>query len=103
MLIYFIALILISSYLFYTKEKFTMNNNFELYNNTVFRGINMFGIASDEGTILVSNINECQDICDRNKDCKGFTYFYPTQKCYIYSSGNVIPSDQGFQAGKKIL
>jgi len=98
-MILLIIVLVITFYLFYTflsSEKLTL-----IYDNTEFRGINLLGTTSQDGVFHTNSIEECNNICDQDNKCVGFSYFKPNGDCYIFGSGNVIPNDQGFAAGKK--
>lgn len=83
-------------------ELFKMNNNFVESADTEFRGINLLGDNSNDGYIACSNSIECRDICERNQDCKGYSFYQPGQKCLIFMSGDFVPQRPGFVSGKKL-
>jgi hypothetical protein len=42
-------------------------------------------------------VSDCQVICDQDMSCKGFDYYYPSQECYLFSTGlessDLYPAD----------
>jgi hypothetical protein len=93
----FIILLIIIFFL-NKKEKF-----FVQFQDVEFRGINMLGLNSDSTSVPAKNVNECKDLCERNKSCTGYTYYYPGQQCYIFNSkGGFVPERPGYISGMKI-
>ena len=70
--------------------------------NTEFRGINLLGENSEDGHFACENEAICQLVCDRNPECKGYSFYKPGQRCYMFMSGNFVPERPGFFSGKKI-
>jgi hypothetical protein len=93
-----IILILILILICYKQENF-----FVKFQNAEFRGINMLGLNSDSTSIPVKSPNECEQICNRNKSCLGFTFYYPGQKCYLFNTkGGFVPERPGYISGMRI-
>lgn len=92
-----IAIILIVLYLCIKREGLTLIRK----DNSEFRGINMLGVNSEDGFFPAGCEEECIHKCLINKDCKGYSYYVPGQRCYLFSTGNFIDNDQGFKAGMK--
>lgn len=90
-----IGVLLILLYLYSSQENFYMVQDAE------FRGMNILGMGTEDESIPVSSILECRRLCEESKKCVGISYFKPNGACYLYSSGGVIPNDQGFMAGFK--
>lgn len=85
------------------KELFEHNSpNFINMNNSEFRGINMLGDNSDDGYFATRSAATCQELCQRNPECKGYSYYSPGQRCYMFASGDFVRDRPGFQSGKKI-
>ena len=83
------------------KESFTCA--FSRKSNTEFKGINMLGLNSDDGYIPCRNPLDCEAICARNEDCKGYSFYHPGQRCYIFGSGGFVENRPGFYAGIKTI
>lgn len=102
-----IILIVVSLYFLIRDENFGFTSGpgegpVVIYDNTEFRGINLLGISSEDGVVHTQNMEECSQMCADSIECQGFSYFKPNGDCYLFGSGDVIPNDQGFAAGKKV-
>ena len=88
------------TYIIYKKtESFCGHSiqSFDLFPNTEMNGMNM--LLNEDGYFPAGCPGECADICLRNKECKGFGFYAPGNRCYIYSSGGLIPERPGFISG----
>ncbi|KKL73652.1 hypothetical protein LCGC14_2072760 [marine sediment metagenome] len=84
-------------------ELFTSNTpNYIEADDTEFRGINLLGLNSDDAHFAAENVNVCREICQRNPECKGYSYYQPGQRCYMFSSGDFVRERPGFKSGKKL-
>ena len=70
--------------------------------NAEFRGINLLGVNSTDGFIPKKSVCECRQKCTENPQCKGYSYYWPGQRCYMFMSGNFVPKRPGFISGKKL-
>lgn len=82
------------------KEDFLEAKFIEM-NDTQFKGINLLGVNSNDTDIPCDNREECRFICASKEMCKGYSYYAPGQRCYIYGTGDFVQGMPGFQAGKK--
>jgi hypothetical protein len=102
-IIYVVLLLGIFYLLNIGRELFTTNTpNFIQMDNAEFHGINMLGDNSDDGHFATDSPIECQEICQRNPECYGYSYYAPGQRCYMFTSGDFVAGRSGFQSGKKI-
>jgi len=97
-LIILIALIIVI-YLFINKQE-EFCAAIEQRNNAEFRGMNMF--LNENGTFPGRSVEDCIDVCVKNKDCKGYSFYIPGQKCYIFSSGGFVDERPGYISGRKV-
>ena len=86
----------------FRRELFTKTAEFQEQDNTEFRGINLLGVNSDDGHFAAQDSRVCRDICDRNPECKGYSFYKPGQRCYMFMSGDFVAGRPGFYSGKKI-
>ena len=96
---YYIIIILIITILLFLSVK---KENFIRRDNTEFRGINMLGINSEDGFIPANSEEQCMHKCSINEACRGYSYYVPGQRCYLFTTGGFIDNNQGFKAGLKI-
>ena len=68
-----------------------------------FRGINLLGVNSVDTAIPCRDRDACRDICGRNRDCAGYSYYKPGQRCYIFQSGGFVNGRPGYFSGKKAV
>ena len=80
---------------------FVVRNSENFEEATEFRGINMMGVNSNDTFVPAQSVQECADICERNREngCKGFSYYWPGNRCYVYESGGMVPDRVGFTSG----
>ena len=84
-------------------ELFTQNSpNFIESAETEFRGINLLGDNSTDGHFACESSIGCRVVCDRNPECKGYSFYQPGQRCYMFMSGDFVPQRPGFFSGKKL-
>jgi hypothetical protein len=76
--------------------------NFVTAASTEFRGINLLGDNSNDGHFAASNAQVCQQVCNRNPECAGYSFYQPGQRCYMFMSGDFVPKRPGFTSGKKV-
>ena len=87
----------------FRKELFTGNApNFIEEDNAEFRGINLLGVNTEDGHFACENTTVCREICQRNPECKGYSYYQPGQRCYMFTTGDFVPGRPGFFSGKKL-
>ena len=98
--VYLIVLIAVL-YLMSGKELFSQTV-FITRPNAEFRGINLLGLNSVDGHFACSNSEKCREVCGRNDTCKGYSFYHPGQRCYLFGSGNFVEDRPGFFSGKKI-
>lgn len=96
----FISLFLIIVYVLIGNESFTIK--FSEVANAEFRGINLLGDNSTDGHFACQDIATCRKVCGRNNDCKGYSFYAPGQRCYMFMSGDFVPQRPGFYSGKKV-
>jgi hypothetical protein len=70
-----------------------------LHKDTEFKGMNLLGLNSVDTFIPASSVEECKNYCLGNDSCKGFSYYWPGQRCLIFSSGGFVPNRPGFISG----
>jgi len=99
--IIYLALIVVILYLLKYKELFTLKKFLEL-DNTEFRGINLLGDNSTDGHFACKTQAVCREVCNRNPECKGYSFYQPGQRCYMFMSGDFVPERFGFFSGKKV-
>ena len=92
-----IPIIIIFVIFFKNNEKFSVFRHFDC---AEFRGIN--SLSNTDSSFAVNSLQECQDVCARNDDCVGYSYYKPGNSCFLFNSGNMIGNKQGFQAGVKL-
>ena len=106
MIIYIVYIILVLYVLYLlnlNNELFTANTpNFIQMDNAEFRGINMLGDNSDDGHFATDSQISCQEICQRNPECYGYSYYTPGQRCYMFTTGDFVSGRPGFKSGKKL-
>jgi hypothetical protein len=103
MWIYIVFILIIIGLYFLTNksELFCGNSKFNVIDCAEFKGINMLGVNSNDAYIPTVSYKQCEDICDRNKDCKGCAWYKTGQRCYIYFSGGFVPDRSEFISGMK--
>ena len=72
------------------------------HSDAEFRGINLLGLNANDGHFAAADEALCQTVCARNAACKGYSYYQPGQRCYLFSTGDFVPERPGFFSGKKI-
>lgn len=92
-----LVLIIILIFLISIKE-----NLFIKRYNAEFKGINILGNNSTDTAIPTKTPAECQEICARNEECFGWSYYVPGQRCTLFFSGNFVPNNCGYISGKKV-
>ena len=99
----YLILIIIISYLLgflqFSSEKF--NTHFIEYVNTEFRGMNLLG-ENNDAHFAGESPSTCKMVCERNPECKAYSFYQPGQRCYIFGSGNIVPGRPGFVSGKRL-
>lgn len=84
-------------------EFFTRTNgNFVEVADAEFRGINLLGDNSTDGHFACENPLICREVCDRNPECKGYSFYQPGQRCYMFMSGDFVLQRPGFFSGKRL-
>lgn len=99
LLIIFILIALSLALTMKIKEKFGFTN----YEEAEFRGMNLMGVNSLDTHIATSCEKDCENICSRNEDCVGYSYYSPGNRCYLYGSGGFVFGRKGYKSGMKIL
>lgn len=102
-IIYCVVLALVLYFVLTSSENFENSPNFIEQENAEFRGINLLGDNSNDTYIATQTARECRDICQRNPECKGYSYYSPGQRCYMFMSGDFVANRPNFYAGKKIV
>lgn len=98
----FIILFIIIVFITQSPMTESFNNQFVQQINTQFKGINLLGSTSNDTFYATSSPYDCRDVCARNKDCTGFSFYTPGNRCYLFSSGNFVDGQPGFISGKKL-
>lgn len=109
-LVVYFFLLLFVVYLSMEREKFNLlccdrSDQFPGYveiKDAEFRGINMLGVNSTDGFIPKRSVCACREKCTENQQCKGYSYYWPGQRCYIFKSGDFVLGRPGFTSGKKL-
>lgn len=101
-IIYCLLLAVVLMLILTNTEGFANGPNFIEQENTEFRGINLLGVNSDDTHFATQTSGECRDVCQRNPECKGFSFYQPGQRCYMFMSGDFVPNRPGFYSGKKL-
>ncbi len=107
MIVYVFVYVVLLSFVLYlvycNRELFTSNSaNFIEEENSEFRGINLLGLNSDDGHFASQNADVCRELCQRNPECKGYSFYKPGQRCYMFTTGDFVGGRPGFYSGKKI-
>ena len=100
-LVVYLVVMIIVIYLLNGKELFT-TPVFTRQVNSEFRGINLLGVNSNDGHFACQKELSCAAVCDRNTECKGYSFYKTGQRCYLFGSGGFVPGRPGFFSGKKI-
>lgn len=93
--VYFALLLFIAYLVFKKNEDLTIIER----DHTAFGGINMLGVNSNDVVIPATCAKECKIHCLNNKECKGYSFYHPGQRCYIYYSGDFINDRPGYTSG----
>lgn len=91
------SIIVLLAVIYYYKNK----ENFIDADNTEFRGINMLGVNSLDTHVSLPNAGECQNLCARNEGCKGYSFYEPAKRCYLFETGDFVFNRPGYISGKK--
>jgi len=94
------VILLILLFLIVKREYFTLDK-FIIQSDSQFHGINLLGITNNDGFFPAANVKTCANYCAKRNDCKGFAFYQPGQRCYVFGSGNFVDSRPGFISGKK--
>ena len=100
-IILYLVLLLAIVYLLKGFEFFTPQPFIEMA-DAEFRGINLLGVNSTDGNIPFETVVACRDMCERNSECKGYSFYHPGQRCFMFMSGDFVPQRPGFYSGKKV-
>jgi hypothetical protein len=90
-----ICIVVLIYYLIAKKEAFILAPNAE------FRGLNMFGLNSVDSHFPATSEAECQKFCADAEHCKGYSFYWPGQRCYVFASGGFVPDRPGYLSGMK--
>lgn len=81
-----------------SKETFVA---YQRYDDTEFRGMNMMGVNSNDTHVAAASEKDCQGFCADN-NCRGYSYYEPGNRCYIYSSGGFVFGRKGYKSGLRV-
>jgi hypothetical protein len=74
---------------------------YQRYDDTEFRGMNMMGVNSNDTHVAAASEKDCQGFCADN-NCRGYSYYEPGNRCYIYSSGGFVFGRKGYKSGLRV-
>lgn len=98
-IVYLIIAIVIVLFPRIGKEDFVCN--YVKMDNAEFRGINLLGLNSSDAHFAADSEQVCGSVCARNPECRGYSWYQPGQRCYMFSSGDFVANRPGYRSGKK--